>query len=71
MESWEPKQSAGIQNKAVGHIVEPKFTFKVWRIEHTRFLAKSKFLVIVTKTKTLNNEVISKEISWLIGIIGP
>ena len=48
MESREPKQSAGIQNKAVGHIVEPKFTFKVWRIEHTRLLEKSKFLV---KTK--------------------
>ena len=48
MESWEPKQSADIQNKGVGHIVKPKFTFKVWRIEHNRLLEKSKFLV---KTK--------------------
>ena len=57
MESWEPKQSAGIQNKAVGHIVEPKFTFKVWRIEHTRFLAKSKFLV---KTKAWSKKTNSE-----------
>ena len=48
LESWEPKQSAAIRNKAVGHMILPQLLFEVQRF--SRILEKFLFLLTVTKT---------------------
>ena len=50
LESQEKGESVGIRNKAVGNILWPQLTFKVWWFSCTCFWAKSRFLMNVTKT---------------------
>ena len=64
LKSWEPKPSAGMRTKVVGHLVFPQFPFKVRRFSRAQFSAKSKFWETVTKRLRDAVKKKKRDIEW-------